>query len=118
MGRDFPFTALKLSAVNPWLVRLAEEPDCTVDLCSVVSYDFLFTAMELSIAKPWLVKPAKESGSNRGSGSLLQFSLHRVGVVTHNSLSSHNRVPMISHVVCTLFYHPGSSRTQFTLHTT
>ena len=55
-----PFTALELSAVNPWLVRLVEESDCIADPCFVASYAPPFTALELSPVKPWSVKPAKE----------------------------------------------------------
>ena len=85
---DSPFTALELSAVNPWLVRLAKESDCTMDPCSVASHDSLFTALELSPVKPWLVEPAKESDSK-----VTVCGSHVKRVVTHNSMSSHNRVP-------------------------
>ena len=79
--------------------KLGVEPSVTVDFESLnsaasrdVSYDSLFTAMELSALKPCLVKPAKESDSKvTGCGS------HVKRVVTHNSLSSHNRVHHTRH---------------------
>ena len=81
-------------------------PGMTVT-CALTTEDLNLCSLH---REPCLVRPARESDSK-----VTECGSHVKRVVTHNSLSSHNRVPMISPVVCTLFYHPDSLHN--TIHT-
>ena len=69
------FTALELSVFKPWLVRPANESNCTVLVCSSHVKRVL---MELSLLNPWLVRPANESGFSVTACSSVCFDQERL----------------------------------------